>query len=127
MQRQPEPAEGIPPGSALDAVRTNLVLAATVLASAMAFIDGTVVTIALPAIQEDLRAGFGQLQWVVNAYTLMLGALILVGGSLGDRLGRKRVFIAGVAIFAAASLLCALTTGAAMLILARVVQGLGAA
>src|SRR5688500_2035729 len=103
------------------------VLPATVLASAMAFIDGTVVNIALPVIGEDLRAGFGELQWIVNAYTLMLGSLILVGGSLGDRVGRRRVFSLGIAVFAAASLFCATATSPELLILARGVQGIGAA
>src|SRR5687768_711461 len=79
------------------------VLAAAILASAMAFIDGSVVNIALPVIQAQLGASFQALQWVVNGYTLMLGALILVGGSLGDRLGRRRIFVAGIAIFAIAS------------------------
>ncbi len=105
----------------------GLTLAATVLASAMAFIDGSVVTIALPVIQTELGASFQALQWVVNAYTLMLGALILVGGALGDRLGRKRIFVAGIVIFAAASLACALATNVGLLIAARVIQGIGAA
>ena len=78
-------------------------LAATILASAMAFIDGTVVTIALPVIQSGFDATFPEMQWVVNAYTLMLGALILVAGALGDRIGRMRVFVIGFAIFALAS------------------------
>lgn len=103
------------------------VLAATILASAMAFIDGTVVTIALPAIQADLDVGFRTLQWVVNAYTLLLGALILVGGALGDRFGRRRVFVAGIAFFAAASAVCAAAPGGAVLVLARAAQGVGAA
>ena len=105
----------------------KIVLAATVLASAMAFIDGSVVTIALPVIQKELGAQFQQLQWVVNAYTLMLGALILVGGALGDRIGRRRVFVTGIAVFAAASLACALSPNIAILIAARAVQGVGAA
>jgi EmrB/QacA subfamily drug resistance transporter len=103
------------------------VLAATVLASAMAFIDGTVVTIALPAIRADLDADFQAQQWIVNAYMLMLGALILVGGSLGDRLGRRRIFLAGIAIFAAASLFCAIAWSPVMLISFRALQGVGAA
>ena len=107
--------------------RRRMVLAATVLASAMAFIDGSVVTIALPVIQEQMQASFQELQWIVNAYTLMLGALILVGGALGDRLGRKRIFVTGIAIFAVASLACALATNATILIAARTVQGIGAA
>jgi EmrB/QacA subfamily drug resistance transporter len=103
------------------------VLAATVLASAMAFIDGSVITIALPVIQADFSASFQELQWIINGYTLMLGALILVGGALGDRVGRRRVFIAGILIFALASLLCALAFDSATLIGARVLQGIGAA
>ncbi len=105
----------------------KVVLAATFLASAMAFIDASVVTIALPAIQKELGAAFQELQWVVNAYTLMLGSLILVGGALGDRLGRRRIFVIGIAIFALASLACAAATTISMLIAARAVQGVGAA
>jgi EmrB/QacA subfamily drug resistance transporter len=93
----------------------------------MAFIDGSVVTIALPAIQADLASGFRSLQWVVNGYTLMLGALLLVGGGLGDRLGRRRIFIAGIAIFALASVACAAAPTMAILIAGRVLQGIGAA
>ncbi|MEO1197863.1 MAG: MFS transporter [Pseudomonadota bacterium] len=103
------------------------VLVATILASAMAFIDGTIVTIALPAIQTDLDASFGALQWVVNGYTLMLGALILVGGGLGDRIGRKRLFVVGIAIFALGSAGCALAPSSETLIAARVIKGIGAA
>jgi MFS family permease len=104
-----------------------MVLAATVLASAMAFIDGTVVMIALPIIQTSFQATFAEMQWVVNAYTLMLGALILVAGALGDRLGRRLIFVIGILIFAAASLLCALAPNAAILIAGRAVQGIGGA
>ena len=103
------------------------VLIATILASAMAFIDGTVVHIALPAIQDELGARFADLQWVVNGYTLMLGALILAGGALGDQLGRRRLFLAGIAVFAVASLGCAVAPSVAWLTAARVVQGTGAA
>src|SRR4030081_3750534 len=84
------------------------VLAATILGSSMAFIDGSVVTVALPAIQADLATSVAGGQWVVNAYMVMLGALILVGGSAGDRFGRRRVFALGVAIFTAASVACGL-------------------
>ncbi|RMB07776.1 MFS transporter [Eilatimonas milleporae] len=100
------------------------VLAATILASAMAFIDGSIVTIALPAMQTDLAAGFDDMQWVVNAYALLLGSLILVGGGMGDRFGRRRVF---VAVFALASLACALAPSTTALIAARGAQGVGAA
>src|SRR5256885_15809961 len=82
------------------------VLAATTLASSMAFIDGTVVNVALPALQTDLNATVQDVQWVIEAYALFLSALLLVGGSLGDRYGRRRVFVVGVLIFAAASAWC---------------------
>src|SRR5579862_4950013 len=78
-------------------------LAAAIIGSSLAFIDGTVVNVALPAIQRDLGAGASQLQWVVEAYALMLAALLLAGGALGDRYGRKRVFMLGAALFVAAS------------------------
>jgi len=107
--------------------QSRRVLAATVLGSSMAFIDGSVVNVALPGIQADLQAGMGAMQWVVNAYLLLLGALVLLGGALGDRAGRVRVFMAGVAVFTAASVGCALAPSAAVLVAARAVQGLGAA
>ncbi len=103
------------------------VLLATVLGSGMAFIDGTVVTIALPQIGADLGDSPAGLQWVVNGYTLPLAALILLGGSLGDRFGRRRVFLIGVTVFAVASLLCALAPTIGMLVAARAVQGVGGA
>ena len=103
------------------------VLAATILGSAMAFIDGSVVNIALPVIQRELGAGIGALQWVVNGYTLFLGALLLVGGAAGDRYGRRAVFVAGTAVFAAASLACALAPSLPALLAARAAQGIGAA
>lgn len=79
------------------------ILAATILGSSMAFIDGTVVNVALPALQRNLNATVIDVQWVVEAYSLLLSALLLMGGSLGDRYGRRRIFIAGVAIFSLAS------------------------
>ena len=103
------------------------VLAATIIASAMAFIDSTVVGIAVPAIQTDLSADIVAMQWVANSYLLMLGALILVGGGLGDRIGRRRVFLVGIVAFTVASLLCALAPNATLLIAARALQGIGAA
>jgi MFS family permease len=102
-------------------------LVATIIASAMAFIDATVVTIALPPLQADLHATFQAVQWVVNAYALFLGGLILVGGGAGDRFGRRRTFVTGTVIFAAASIACALATSVEWLIVARSVQGIGAA
>lgn len=103
------------------------VLLATVLGSGMALLDGSVVNVALRSIGEDLDASVPQLQWVVNAYLLSLAALILVGGALGDRLGRRRVFTFGVIWFGAASMLCAVAQTAEQLLLARFVQGVGAA
>jgi EmrB/QacA subfamily drug resistance transporter len=102
-------------------------LAATILGSAMAFIDGTVINVAMPVLQSDLHARITETQWIADAYLLVLSSLILVGGSLGDRLGRVRVFAIGVAIFTAASVWCGLAGGAGMLIAARAVQGAGAA
>ena len=104
-----------------------IVLAATILGSSMAFLDGTVVNIALPALQNALHASLADVQWVVEAYALMLAALLLVGGSLGDLLGRRRVYVFGVAVFAAASAWCGLARSIDMLIWARSIQGLGAA
>jgi EmrB/QacA subfamily drug resistance transporter len=102
-------------------------LVATILGSSMTFVDGTVVNVALPALQRDLHATITEVQWVIEAYTLFLGALILVGGSVGDQLGRRRMFIAGVVLFTAASMLCGLAGSARALIVARAVQGVGAA
>src|SRR6059036_1886391 len=84
------------------------ILAATILGSSMAFIDGTVVNIALPALQSTLGATITNVQWVVEAYTLFLASLMLTGGALGDRHGRKRIFVIGVVIFTAASVACGL-------------------
>ncbi|HWK51936.1 MAG TPA: MFS transporter [Steroidobacter sp.] len=103
------------------------VLAATIVGSSMAFIDTSVVNVALPAIQADLSAEVREAQWVVNAYMLMLGALLLVGGAAGDRFGRRRVFIIGIAVFAIASVACAWAPTASALIVARAVQGVGGA
>src|SRR6202011_1699146 len=93
----------------------------------VAFIDGSVVTVALPVIQADLTMSVSAAQWVANAYMLMLGALILAGGSAGDRFGRRRVFALGVAIFTAASVACGLAPNTAALIAARAAQGVGGA
>jgi EmrB/QacA subfamily drug resistance transporter len=103
------------------------VLAATILGSSLAFIDGSVVNVALPAIQAELAASVTGAQWVVNAYTLLLGAVMLVGGAAGDRFGRRRVFAAGVALFTAASIGCGRAPNAALLIAARAMQGVGGA
>ncbi|BAO88397.1 MFS transporter [Caballeronia cordobensis] len=107
--------------------RKRLALAATILGSSMAFIDGSVVNVALPSIQRELGASIAAMQWVVDAYLLFLGALVLVGGSMGDKLGRRKVFIAGIAIFTAASAACGAAPGMGWLIAARALQGVGAA
>lgn len=107
--------------------RGRWVLLATVLGSALAFIDSTVVNIALPSIGDDLGADAAGLQWTVNGYALSLASLILLGGSLGDRFGRKRIFMIGVAWFATASLLCGLAPTSELLIGARILQGIGGA
>jgi EmrB/QacA subfamily drug resistance transporter len=105
----------------------RIVLAATILGSSMAFIDGTVVNVALPALQKALHASIADVQWVMEAYVLMLAALLLVGGSIGDILGRRKVYVFGVAVFAAASAWCGLARNVDMMILARSIQGVGAA
>lgn len=103
------------------------ILAATILGSSITFIDGTVVNVALPVIQSDLQTDIGGAQWVVESYALMLSALILVGGSLGDRWGRRRIFSVGTLLFAIASAACGLSSSVGQLIAARAVQGVGAA
>jgi EmrB/QacA subfamily drug resistance transporter len=103
------------------------VLVATTLASSMAFIDSTVVNVALPALQTNLNATIVDVQWVIEAYSLLLSALLLVGGSLGDHYGRRRVFLIGIALFALASGWCGLAANVGQLIVARAAQGLGAA
>ncbi len=102
-------------------------LVASILGSAMAFIDGSVVNVALPSIQADLGGGLATQQWVVDAYLLTLGSLILVGGSLGDIFGESKIFAIGVASFAGASLLCAIAPTATALILFRALQGMAGA
>ncbi|HTI87384.1 MAG TPA: DHA2 family efflux MFS transporter permease subunit [Alphaproteobacteria bacterium] len=105
----------------------TLTLAATILGSGMAFVDGSVVNVALPAIQQRLHADAAGAQWVANAYLLMLGALVLVGGGMADRFGRRRVFIAGIVVFTLASIACGLAVSMTTLIAARAAQGIGAA
>src|SRR5881398_1516997 len=103
------------------------VLVATTLASSMAFIDSTVVNVALPALQTSLNATAADVQWVIEAYSLLLSAFLLVGGSLGDHYGRRRIFLIGVALFALASAACGFAADIRQLIVARALQGLGAA
>ncbi len=107
--------------------RGRWILAATILASSMAFIDSTVVNVALPALQTHLNATALGVQWVVEAYSLLLSAFLLVGGSLGDHYGRRRIFLIGITIFAIASACCGLAANMTQLIIARAAQGFGAA
>jgi EmrB/QacA subfamily drug resistance transporter len=118
-----EPAKAVP----LSSPAGRWLVVAAVLGSGMALLDGTVVNIAVKPIGDQLGASLGQLQWIINAYMLTLASFILIGGSLGDRLGRKRVFLVGVVWFAAASLLCGLAQTPPQLIAARALQGVGAA
>jgi EmrB/QacA subfamily drug resistance transporter len=115
------------PSTALRSATGRWVLVATVLGSGMASLDATVVTIALPAIGADLGGGLAALQWVLNGYTLTLAGFLLLGGSLGDVLGRRRVFVTGALGFAAASLLCAVAPTAPLLVVARLLQGVAGA
>ena len=103
------------------------ILAATILGSSMAFIDGTVVNVALPALQKNLNATVLDVQWVVESYALFLAALLLAGGSMGDRFGRRRIFCSGVALFALASIGCGLAQSIGQLIAARAIQGVAGA
>ena len=103
------------------------ILLATILGSSMVFIDGTVVNVALPVIQRDLNATAAGVQWIVEAYALFLAALLLLGGALGDRYGRRRIFALGVIIFTVSSVACGVSPGLTSLIIARAVQGIGGA
>src|SRR5438067_12948870 len=107
--------------------RGRWVLAASILASSMAFIDGTVVNVALPALQTNLKATDVDVPWVIEAYSLLLSALLIVGSSVGDHYGRRNIFLIGVAIFALASATCGFAANIHQLIAARALQGLGAA
>ena len=133
MSRGTDPAGGPPPSSTapdplvLSSGRGRWVVAATVLGSGIAFLDSTVVGIALPSIGREFHGGVGTLQWVVTGYSLTLAAFLLLGGSLGDHYGRKRIFTVGVAWFAVASACCGLAPSGALLVAARVVQGVGGA
>src|SRR4051794_2597040 len=118
---------GIDAGLTYKSAQGRWVIIATVLGSGMAFLDSTVVNIALPRIGEDLGIGLSGLQWTVNAYTLTLSGFLLLGGSLGDRYGRRKVFVIGVVWFAVASLLCAVSPTGGFLVGARAIQGVGAA
>ena len=114
-------------GVRLDEAPGRWVLFATVLGSSMAMLDGTVVNLALRRMGEDLDASFAALQWIVNGYTLSLASLILVGGSLGDRFGRRRLFVIGTVWFTVASIACAVAPNVPLLVTGRVLQGIGGA
>jgi EmrB/QacA subfamily drug resistance transporter len=113
-----------PPGASR---HPRLVLATTILASSLAFIDGSVVNVGLPAIARGLNADAADLQWAINAYLLPLSALLLLGGAVGDRFGRRRILIGGIAIFALATTLCAAAPSLTFLLVGRALQGVGAA
>jgi EmrB/QacA subfamily drug resistance transporter len=123
----PAAAPDLTDGVAFASGAGHWVLAVSVLGSGMAFLDGTVVNVALPAIGRDLDATTSALQWILDGYLLTLASLILLGGSLGDRHGRRRIFVLGVSLFTAASLLCAVAPSAELLVVARLLQGIGGA
>ncbi len=115
------------PGARCSQHAERWILAATILGSSMAFIDSTVVNVALPALQANLHATVVGVQWVVESYGLFLGALILVGGSFGDMFGRRATFLVGVGVFALASIACGFAANIQQLVIARSIQGVGAA
>ena len=125
---EPSPADGSGPRELLRyrSAQGRWVVAAMIFGSSVAGIDSTVVAVALPAIGRNLHVGFQGLQWTVTSYTLTLASLILLAGSLSDRWGRRRVFLAGLGWFTLASVLCAAAPSIGWLIAARAVQGIGA-
>lgn len=130
FQQLPRDKEAISSATQIVARRPGFelwVLIATILGSSMAFIDSSVVNVALPVLQEDLNATSADVQWVVEAYLLLLASLVLLGGTLGDRVGRRRIFATGITIFCLASIWCGLSPTIGSLIIARAVQGMGAA
>jgi EmrB/QacA subfamily drug resistance transporter len=131
MSADPSPLAGETPaaesGVAFESTTGRWVLAVTILGSGMVFLDGTVVNVALAHIGRDFRASTGTLQWISSGYLVTLASLILLGGSLGDRYGRRRIFVLGAGLFALSSLLCAIAPSASLLIVARLLQGIGGA
>ncbi|MDQ1439720.1 MAG: hypothetical protein QOK43_3349 [Acidimicrobiaceae bacterium] len=122
-----DPLSPAPAGVAFDSTAGRWVVAIAVLGSGLAFLDSTVVNVALPEIGRDLGASTGSLQWILNGYLLSLASLILLGGSLGDRYGRRRIFVLGAGLFTAASLLCAVAPTVELLVAARFLQGIAGA
>ena len=120
-------ATAVNPSLLVSSTPGRWVLAVTVLGSGIASLDATVVNIALPTIGRDFHTGVGALQWVMTGYTLTLAAFLLIGGTLGDRFGRRRVYLTGVVWFALASAACGFAPGALFLIVTRMLQGVGAA
>jgi len=120
-------AQPAPAGRLAARVNPNVVLALVAAAQFMVVLDGTVVNVALPTIKGDLGFSEQSLSWILNAYTLMFGGFLLLGGRLADRLGRRRLFLAGIALFSGASLVCGLAQSEAMILVARGAQGLGGA
>src|ERR1700761_4395645 len=107
--------------------RQQWILAACVLGSSMAFIDSSVVNVALPKMESDLQTTLAYMTWVINAYTLCMSALLLIGGAAADQIGRRRIFVTGITLFAIASIGCGFAPNVELLILSRAVQGVGAA
>src|SRR6266508_3478239 len=118
---------GVAPAVGASRVSTNAVLGLVAAAQFMVILDATVVNVALPTIKGDLGFSEQSLSWILNAYTLMFGGFLLLGGRLADRLGRRRLFLAGIALFSGASLICGLSQSEGMLLVARGLQGLGGA
>src|SRR5437763_17207119 len=118
-------ALSLPPARARMPSGRQWTLVATIVGSSLTFVDATVVNVALPALQAELHATITDVQWVIEAYALFLGALILVGGSMGDQFGRKRVFLFGLIFFTAASILCGVAASSRVLIAGRALQGVG--
>src|ERR1700760_2843855 len=110
---------------ALKSTAGKWVMISTILASAMAFIDGTALNVVLPALQKDLKASGADLFWLLNAYLLMLASLILIGGAMGDKLGRKKIFMLGILIFIVGSVACGFAPSVIFLIAFRIIQGIG--
>src|ERR1700686_209570 len=115
------------PASARETRHPNWLLTTTILASSLAFVDGSVVNVSLPAVGATFKASAGDLQWVINAYLLPFSALLLLGGAAGDRFGRVLLLVVGIALFGAASIACALAPSLLWLLIGRGLQGVGAA